>query len=69
MDLIHDRYPEQYEKCGNVFACDQKTPTDNPSRHQWFELPIVKPIKEVKSIVNNTVTAKIKLSEHGRAEL
>jgi transposase len=46
MDFIHDRYPAQCEKCGNLFAGDLKTPTHNPSRHQWFELPVVKPIKE-----------------------
>jgi len=46
MDDIHDRYPDQCEKCSCLFADDQKTPTNNPSRHQWFELPVVKPIME-----------------------
>jgi len=46
MDHIHEQYPDQCEKCGYFFAEDQKNPTNNPRRHQWFELPVVKPIME-----------------------
>ena len=46
MNHIHDQYPDQCEECGCIFADGQKTPTNNPSRNQWFELPIVKTIME-----------------------
>ena len=46
MDTIHDCYPKQCEECGNQFPDDQKKPTDNPARYQWFELPIIKMIME-----------------------
>jgi transposase len=46
MDKIHEHFPEQCEKCSTAFTDEQKAPTDNPSRYQWFELPKVQPIRE-----------------------
>lgn len=46
MDDIQEHFPEQCKRCGSVFSEEQKIPTDNPSRYQWFELPEIRPIME-----------------------
>lgn len=46
MDNIQEHFPEQCKRCGSLFPEEQKIPTENPSRYQWFELPEIRPIME-----------------------
>ena len=45
MDHIHDVFPERCECCNLPFTPEAKIISDNPTRHQVFELPVIVPIK------------------------
>lgn len=46
MDRIHNLFPERCAACHQPFAAALIIPSNNPLRHQVFELPVVTPIKE-----------------------
>lgn len=46
MDKIHDIYPGACQHCRRPLDPEGNTPSPNPLRHQTFELPVIKPIKE-----------------------
>lgn len=46
MDRIHDIFPERCEYCRLHFPPTLQIPSQQPVRHQVFELPVVTPIKE-----------------------
>jgi len=45
MDHIHDVFPERCECCNLPFSQEAQIISDQPTRHQVFELPVIVPIK------------------------